>query len=104
MLTPLQARQWDLQKAAHLLNRAGFGGTPDEIKAFCDLGFDRAVQTVLDGPDDSAQFPKPEWAEPTNYMQMRQQMATLTDDQKKMVQQQKQKEFRTQDADLITWW
>ena len=68
MLTPLNERQWDLQKAAHLLNRAGFGGTPDEIKAFCELGFDRAVETVLDGPDDSAQFPKPAWAQPKNLL------------------------------------
>ena len=43
MLTPLLAHQWDLQKAAHLLNRAGFGGTPDEIKAFCELGFVKEV-------------------------------------------------------------
>ena len=64
MLTPLPAKQWDIQKAAHLLNRAGFGGTPDEIKAFCELGFDRAVESVLDGPDDSTQFPKPAWAQP----------------------------------------
>src|SRR5271166_1480142 len=104
MLTPLPANQWDLQKAAHLLNRAGFGGTPDEIKAFCDLGFDKAVASVLDAPDDSAQFPKPAWAQPVNMTDMRQQMMTLTPDEKKQMQQQVQKQYRQDDLDLINWW
>jgi len=104
MLTPLQSRQWDLQKAAHLLNRAGFGGTPDEIKAFCMLGFDRAVQSVLDGPDDSAQFPKPAWAVPRNQVEMRQTMMLMTDADRKAMQQDLQKQYRQNDMDLINWW
>jgi len=104
MLTPLQARQWDLQKAAHLLNRAGFGGTPDEIKAFCELGMDRAVQTVLDGPDDSLQFPKPAWAEAKNLFEMHQTMALMPDADRKAMQQQIQKQYRQNDLDLINWW
>jgi uncharacterized protein (DUF1800 family) len=104
MLTPLHARQWDLQKAAHLLNRAGFGGTPDEIKAFCELGFDRAVQTVLDSPDDSTQFPKPAWAQPQNLLAMHQEMMTLTPDEKKQMQQEIGKQYRQDDMDLINWW
>jgi uncharacterized protein (DUF1800 family) len=104
MLTPLNARQWDLQKAAHLLNRAGFGGTPDEIKAFCELGLDRAVETVLDSPDDSTQFPKPAWAQPQNLLEMHQEMMTLTPDEKKQLQQQIQKQYRQDDLDLINWW
>jgi uncharacterized protein (DUF1800 family) len=104
MLTPLPARQWDLQKAAHLLNRAGFGGTPDEIKAFYELGFDHAVNSVLDGPDDSLQFPKPDWAQPRNILQARQSMMAMTDADRKTAQQQLQKQFRQDDADLINWW
>jgi len=104
MLTPLHARQWDLQKAAHLLNRAGFGGTPDEIKAFCDMGFDKAVRSVLEGPDDSVQFPKPAWAQPQNLLEMRQQNATLPPDQKKQMQQQLQRQYRQEDIDLVNWW
>jgi len=104
MLTPLLAHQWDLQKAAHLLNRAGFGGTPDEIKAFCELGFEHAVQLVLDGPDDSTQFPKPVWAQPQNLLQLHNQMMTLTPDEKKEMQQEIQKQYRQDDLDLINWW
>ena len=34
--------------AAHLLNRAGFGGTPVEIQRLADLGPERAVSFLLD--------------------------------------------------------
>jgi uncharacterized protein (DUF1800 family) len=104
MLTPLHARQWDLEKAAHLLNRAGFGGTPDEIKAFYMLGFDGAIAQVLDGPDDSTQFPKPAWATPTNMVAFHQQMVTLPPDQKRMAQQALQRQYRQDGVDLVTWW
>jgi uncharacterized protein (DUF1800 family) len=104
MLTPLQARQWDLRKAAHLLNRAGFGGTPDEIKAFCELGFDRAVQTALDGPDDSTQFPKPAWAKPKNMFEMRQNMMLMNPEDRQTFQREMFKQYRQNDADLINWW
>ena len=57
-LTSLQPGKWDLQTGAHLLNRAGFGGTPDEIKAFCMLGPEGAVKQVLDAPDDSRAIPQ----------------------------------------------
>jgi len=104
MLSPLQATQWDLRNAAHLLNRAGFGGTPDEIKAFYQLGFDRAVQFALLGPDDSTQFPKPAWARPQDLMEMRQTMMLMSPEDQKVVQQDLQKQYRQNDLDLITWW
>ena len=31
-LAPIGAGEWDRQKAAHLLERAGFGGTPAEVE------------------------------------------------------------------------
>src|SRR2546423_1428926 len=34
MLKPLDKAKWDFSKAAHLLNRAGFGGTPQQIELF----------------------------------------------------------------------
>src|SRR5437867_9667866 len=30
-LTPIAATDWNYERAAHLLGRAGFGGTPEEI-------------------------------------------------------------------------
>src|SRR4051812_42248761 len=42
---------FDAVKAAHLLNRAGFGGTPEEIERVMQLGPQRAVDWLLDFPD-----------------------------------------------------
>ena len=33
-LSPIEAQQWNPARAAHLLERAGFGGTPAEIAQF----------------------------------------------------------------------
>jgi hypothetical protein len=32
-LAPINAADWNYDRAAHLLERAGFGGTPEEITA-----------------------------------------------------------------------
>ncbi len=66
MLTPLNPAQWDFSKAAHLLNRAGFGGTPEQIEAVRQAGFPNAIEALLDAPDDLLAFPKPAWAAPKN--------------------------------------
>lgn len=42
---------WDRVKAAHLLNRAGFGGTEQEITRVLEAGPQRAVDELLDFPD-----------------------------------------------------
>ncbi len=38
--------KWTLREAAHLLNRAGFGGTPREIKKLHGLGRKKAVERL----------------------------------------------------------
>ena len=47
MLKPLSPDRWNFVAAAHLLNRAGFGGSPAEIQTLCDLGPDKAVSHLL---------------------------------------------------------
>src|SRR4051812_34960051 len=45
----------DAIKAAHLLNRAGFGGTPPEIEKVMKLGPAGAVDWLFDFPDAPAE-------------------------------------------------
>jgi uncharacterized protein (DUF1800 family) len=59
-MLPKADSTWTLPEAAHLLNRAGFGGSPDEIKAVHALGRENAVDSLL--APDSGNFPLPEWA------------------------------------------
>ena len=37
-LAPIDAADWNYDRAAHLLARAGFGGTPAEIEKLTDAG------------------------------------------------------------------
>lgn len=46
-LTPLSTRDWDYQAAAHLLERAGFGGTPNQIEALAALSPRDAVRSLV---------------------------------------------------------
>src|SRR5689334_12386500 len=52
---PTALDPFDGIKAAHLLNRAGFGGTPAEIERILALGPRLAVDHLLDFPDKSAE-------------------------------------------------
>ncbi len=47
-LKPLAEKDWDYAKARHLLVRAGFGGTPQEVNKFYALGLFKAVDTLVD--------------------------------------------------------
>jgi uncharacterized protein (DUF1800 family) len=47
-LKPLAPEAWDYAKARHLLVRAGFGGTPDEVAKLHAMGLYRAVEHLVD--------------------------------------------------------
>lgn len=47
-LNPLPGRLWDRAAAEHLLRRAGFGGSPEEIDRLAALGLDAAVDHLVD--------------------------------------------------------
>ncbi|MEO2175182.1 MAG: DUF1800 domain-containing protein [bacterium] len=46
-LTAIERQDWSRQHAAHLLERAGFGGTPEEINRLYQLGPKKAVQQLV---------------------------------------------------------
>ena len=47
-LTPIRAESFGYAEARHLLWRAGFGGTPDQIQTLVSWGPERAVDHLLD--------------------------------------------------------
>jgi uncharacterized protein (DUF1800 family) len=53
--SPTPDDPFDSVKAAHLLNRAGFGGTPAEIARVQEMGPAKAVDWLLDFPDHTAE-------------------------------------------------
>jgi uncharacterized protein (DUF1800 family) len=64
MANPLQQlhpKEFGYTEALHLLNRAGFGGTPAQVRALADLGLEGAVDYLVDfekrpQPDAKAEF------------------------------------------------
>ena len=52
---------WDTRKAGHLLQRAGFGGPPEEVKELVQLGFEGAVARLLEYEAIPEDCPPPEW-------------------------------------------
>ncbi len=64
MLSPLPASKWNFSTAAHLLNRAGFGGPPAEIEKIALMGLENAVGYLVDYEKIPDATPNPSWAKP----------------------------------------
>jgi uncharacterized protein (DUF1800 family) len=62
MLNPLPKSKWSYATAAHLYNRAGFGGTPQEIDKLVRLGPGKAVDYFLDYEKIPDATTNPSWA------------------------------------------
>ena len=106
MLTPLSPKEWNYSKAAHLLNRAGFGGTPAEIQKLADLGLEAAVAALLDYEKIPDATPNPEWAQPDpeRMQKLYQIIRNGTPEEKKEAQRQQQQLQRQRIMELRGWW
>jgi len=63
LIIPLAAQAAPMREddARHLLNRAGFGATPEEIERYAKLSRAEAVERLLHGTRTEAQSPPPQW-------------------------------------------
>jgi uncharacterized protein (DUF1800 family) len=106
MLKPLSSENWNYAMAAHLLNRAGFGGSPAEIQKLADLGPDQAVASLLDYENIPDPTPNPGWAQPNpeELQKFRQVISTGTPEEKKAAQQARQQAIQKQMLELRGWW
>ncbi len=113
MLNPLPPAKWDRAKAAHLLNRAAFGGTPAQIDAVQKSGLATAVRNLVDGPSQPVAAVPPPWAAPKDLQVRRdsvQDIAALSADPgtRKQIEQQFRKDVRREEVgqirDLGVWW
>ncbi len=55
-LSPIAVSDWNYERAAHLLERAGFGGTPEQIEALAALSPAAAVQGLVYFEADNSQL------------------------------------------------
>jgi uncharacterized protein (DUF1800 family) len=105
MLKPLNVSKWNFTTAAHLLNRAGFGGTPTEIEKLAEMGQPQAVASLVDYEKISDPTADPTWAKPDPERQQRQlAIRNASEEEKKKLQQQEQQRQREQMMELRGWW
>jgi uncharacterized protein (DUF1800 family) len=106
MLTPLPDSKWNEAAAAHLLNRAGFGGTPAEIETVRKKGLAAAVRDFVDVKSDAANVPPPSWAHPRNIQAQRMEIKAAKDHGENF--QGKARQVRMMEGeeivDLRRWW
>jgi uncharacterized protein (DUF1800 family) len=118
MLQPAD-NPWTLFEAAHLLNRAGFGGSPSEIKAFHALGRSQAVDSLIQPKEPLDAFPLPAWcsdeaaiaatrARFEEYRMTKKEKKNASPEQIATMRQEMvkkfQKESRQQALDAQAWW
>jgi uncharacterized protein (DUF1800 family) len=106
MLKALSTDRWNYELAAHLLNRAGFSGPPDEIEQLADLSYDQAIASLLDYERIPDSTPDPVWAkpDPEHMRELRDSIKTATPDERRMIQQQESKTQYMRMIELRGWW
>ena len=118
-MLPAAPDEWTIAEAAHLLRRAGFGGSPDEIKVFHALGRAKAVEALLKPEEGIEAFPLPQWADRQvateqmrEYMEANREMRAATRDMtpeqaekaRREFNQKRQRTDRQHGLDAQGWW
>jgi len=105
MLKALPGNKWNFTTAAHLLNRAGFGGPPAEIEKLLSLGPEAAVAHFVEYDKIPDTTPDPEWAKPDpdrakKFMEARQ----LGEEERRRRLREIQRADRQHMLELRGWW
>ena len=114
-LKPLPEKLFDYNAAAHLLNRAGFGGTPAQARALADMGLNKAVdqlvkyETQPNEPVKADLFDNSIMGPPTDEQREMARKARQSNDENALAalqreRQRKQGLDRKQIAELQKWW
>lgn len=113
-LKALPPQNFDYWKANHLLNRAGFGGTPAQVRMLADMGLDRAVDLLVEDKtptsgDDRPMF-DPDIIRPLTSAERREvQQARRNNDEATLERFQRMRNEATsrdrrQLAEMRKWW
>jgi uncharacterized protein (DUF1800 family) len=99
-LAPIAAEAWTPACAAHLLSRAGFGGTREEIDALYRKGPEAAVDLMLNGDGDGGPDFVPSVTEPPD----RKALRDMTPEARKEAGKEFKTKSRAQLQQLREWW
>jgi uncharacterized protein (DUF1800 family) len=108
---PTDEDPFDAVKAAHLLNRAGFGGTIDEVRKVLELGPKDAVEWLMDFEDKSAEEQGTDVPDlsaiqgiPTTFKDLRKAYENKTQAELKELRQKFMMSNREAVLATISWW
>jgi uncharacterized protein (DUF1800 family) len=111
MLEPITKKDWNIFTAAHLLNRAGFGGNPETIAEAFRLGPTESVELLLQ-PGTTPALPEGvEFDQPTNLLARRQEIRAMVESEgitqeeaRKRMQKMDNQDDREKMQALSSWW
>ena len=103
MLNPLPASEWTPRAAAHLLNRAGFGGSPEEIQKLHALGHRGAIESLLGAGEELDLFPAPEM-KPMSARMRALKKETLSGEELEKRKKMERDRTKQQSVELRYWW
>jgi len=115
LLEPYQSTDkdpFDVIKAAHLLNRAGFGGTPEEVEKVRRMGPVAAVDWLLDFPDKGAEEQSdtdvPDFSSvadfPKNFREFREAFRGKSNEERAKLRMMFQRGNREAMMETAKWW
>ena len=103
-LEPLPAKEWNPAAAAHLLRRAGFGGSLEDVHRLHAMGLDAAVESLLDWkgkPDPDVPAPR---ITVTTRPGREQYVAAGSEDARRKLRQEHRRRDLMQFAVMREWW
>ncbi|HEX8875164.1 MAG TPA: DUF1800 domain-containing protein [Phycisphaerales bacterium] len=114
-MTPIAAKDFGYDQARHLLWRAGFGGTPQQIQTLASWGPTKAVEYILDPGNAPADRPgadtfdknimrEPSAEERAAYQKARQSQDEDALAKFRVEQQRRQGQDRQQIGEIQRWW
>ncbi len=109
---PSAEQPFDRIKAAHLLNRAGFGGTPAEIEKVLKLGPVDALDWLFDfpdaGADEQSRDDVPDLSSiegyPKSFKEIQQKYRGMTPEERMNYRQMLQRDNRQAINETAGWW
>ncbi len=103
-LATIRAGEWDRAAAAHLLRRAGFGGTPAEIDRLAAMTVEQAVASLLDYETTPYQPAPPEISPQLGARRDRFARRELSEDERRAQQLERMRLERQGLEETRLWW
>jgi len=105
MLEPIKNSDWNEEKAAHLLNRAGFSAHPDDIQRLAAMRPAEAVASLVDYEKIPDHTTNPPWAKPNpDAVKEQRAMRLLSEVERRQQRARQRRQTRHEMADLRQWW